>query len=91
MWVQTIGIAIIAVTGLFARFAAGAVMLCVGTAMVYPTFLAAIGEMAHPSGAHRRPASDDYGAISAMPSAPSFRGWLRTWSESRAPCGWSQH
>jgi MFS family permease len=30
-------------------FAAGAVLLGVGTAMVYPTLLAAIGDVAHPS------------------------------------------
>ncbi len=30
-------------------FAAGSVLLGVGTAMVYPTLLAAIGDVAHPS------------------------------------------
>ena len=33
----------------FAGFAAGAALLGVGTAMVYPTLLAAIGDVAHPS------------------------------------------
>ena len=33
----------------FAGFAAGAVLLGLGTAMVYPTLLAAIGDVAHPS------------------------------------------
>jgi MFS family permease len=33
----------------FGGFAAGAVLLGVGTAMVYPTLLAAIGDVAHPS------------------------------------------
>ena len=33
----------------FAGFAAGAVLLGVGTAMVYPTLLAAIGDVAHPA------------------------------------------
>ena len=33
----------------FAGFALGATLLGVGTAMVYPTLLAAIGDVAHPS------------------------------------------
>jgi MFS family permease len=33
----------------FWSFAAGAVLLGLGTAMVYPTLLAAIGDVAHPS------------------------------------------
>ncbi len=49
MWVQAAGIAIVAVSGGFAGFAAGAVLLGIGTAMVYPTLLAAIGDVAHPS------------------------------------------
>ena len=49
MWVQAAGIGIVAVSGSFAGFAAGAVLLGVGTAMVYPTLLAAIGDVAHPT------------------------------------------
>lgn len=49
MWVQAGGIALIAATGSFAAWLAGAVLLGVGTAMVYPTLLAAIGDVAHPS------------------------------------------
>jgi MFS family permease len=49
MWVQAIGIAIIVVSSEFVGFAAGGVLLGVGTAMVYPTLLAAIGDVAHPS------------------------------------------
>jgi MFS family permease len=49
MWVQAGGIALIAATGAFAPWFAGAVLLGVGTAMVYPTLLAAIGDVAHPS------------------------------------------
>jgi MFS family permease len=49
MWVQAVGIAAIAMTSRFAGFAAGAVLLGAGTAMVYPTLLAAIGDVAHPS------------------------------------------
>ena len=49
MWVQALGIgAVLLATG-FAGFAAGAGLLGVGTAMVYPTLLAAIGDVAHPS------------------------------------------
>lgn len=49
MWVQALGIAVIVVSSSFARFATGAVLLGLGTAMVYPTLLAAIGDVAHPS------------------------------------------
>lgn len=49
MWVQAIGIAIIVLAGGFAGFALGCALLGVGTAMVYPTLLAAIGDVAHPS------------------------------------------
>jgi len=49
MWVQAAGIAVLAVSGEFAEFAAGAVLLGAGTAMVYPTLLAAIGDVVHPS------------------------------------------
>lgn len=49
MWVQAAGIAITAATSTFVGFATGAVLLGLGTAMVYPTLLAAIGDAAHPS------------------------------------------
>jgi MFS family permease len=49
MWVQAAGIAVIAFARVFWAFAGGAVLLGVGTAMVYPTLLAAIGDSAHPS------------------------------------------
>ena len=49
MWVQAAGIAVVILAGGFARFAAGAALLGIGTAMVYPTLLAAIGDVAHPS------------------------------------------
>jgi len=49
MWVQAIAIAIIATLWSYAAFAIGAVLLGVGTAMVYPTLLAAIGDIAQPS------------------------------------------
>jgi MFS family permease len=49
MWVQAVGIAITAVAAGVVGFALGAVLLGLGTAMVYPTLLAAIGDVAHPS------------------------------------------
>jgi MFS family permease len=48
MWVQSIGIVVIVISVTFSGLAAGAVLLGTGTAMVYPTLLAAIGDVAHP-------------------------------------------
>jgi MFS family permease len=49
MITQAVGIAVIALGATFWVFAFGAVLLGLGTAMVYPTLLAAIGDVAHPS------------------------------------------
>lgn len=49
MWVQAGGMATTALSSSFLGFALGAVCLGLGTAMVYPTLLAAIGDVAHPS------------------------------------------
>jgi MFS family permease len=49
MWVQAGGIGLIAAASSFSPWVTGAVLLGVGTAMVYPTLLAAIGDVAHPS------------------------------------------
>ncbi len=49
MWVQAVGIAVVILSDGFLGFATGAVLLGIGTAMVYPTLLAAIGDVAHPS------------------------------------------
>lgn len=49
MWVQAVGIALIVAVPRLAGFAGGAILLGAGTAMVYPTLLAAIGDVAHPS------------------------------------------
>ncbi|MBL9108936.1 MAG: MFS transporter [Myxococcales bacterium] len=49
MWVQAVGIGVVVVSRGYGGFAAGAALLGVGTAMVYPTLLAAIGDVAHPS------------------------------------------
>ncbi len=49
MWVQAVGIAAVVLASGFGGFATGAALLGVGTAMVYPTLLAAIGDVADPS------------------------------------------
>lgn len=49
MWLQAAGIIAIALWWSYAGFATGAVLLGLGTAMVYPTLLASIGDVAHPS------------------------------------------
>jgi MFS family permease len=49
MWLQAVGILVTAWSSAFVGFAAGGVLLGAGTAMVYPTLLAAIGDVAHPS------------------------------------------
>jgi MFS family permease len=49
MWVQAVGIAVTATSTIFTGFVLGAILLGVGTAMVYPTLLATIGDVAHPS------------------------------------------
>jgi MFS family permease len=49
MWLQAVAIGYIAAVHGFWPWALGAVLLGTGTAMVYPTLLAAIGDVAHPS------------------------------------------
>ena len=49
MWLQAAAIAAIAAFSGFGPWAAAAVALGLGTAMVYPTFLAAIGDVADPA------------------------------------------
>ena len=49
MWIQAAGIGVVTMAHAFSGFVMGAVLLGVGTAMVYPTLLAAIGDVAHPS------------------------------------------
>jgi MFS family permease len=49
MWTQAVGIVVIAFATTFSAFTLGCVLLGVGTAMVYPTLLAAVGDVAHPS------------------------------------------
>jgi MFS family permease len=49
MWTQALGIALVAASEAFIGFATGATLLGIGTAMVYPTLLAAIGDIASPA------------------------------------------
>ena len=88
MWIQAAGIGLIALSGHFAGFATGAALLGVGTAMVYPTLLAAIGDVAHPSwrgssvGVYRlwRDLGYAVGAIVAGLIADAFGLRTATWS-----------
>jgi MFS family permease len=49
MWLQALALAMTANVSSFAPWAAAAVLLGAGTALVYPTLLAVIGDIAHPS------------------------------------------
>jgi MFS family permease len=49
MWVQAVGISAILIWPTFWSFALSAVLLGAGTAMVYPTLLAAIGDVVNPA------------------------------------------
>jgi MFS family permease len=87
MWVQAVGIGVIAWASSFGSWAAGPVLLGVGTAMVYPTLLAAIGDVAHPSwrasavGIYRlwRDAGYAVGAVFAGVLADLFNPAIAVW------------
>jgi MFS family permease len=49
MWIQALGIAVVVLVSGFKTYVFSALLLGIGTAMVYPTLLAAIGDVAHPS------------------------------------------
>ena len=49
MWVQAMGILLTAATRSLAPWILGAILMGLGTALTYPTLLAAIGDAAHPS------------------------------------------
>jgi MFS family permease len=49
MWVQALALAMIALGESFVVWVVAAMLLGAGTAMVYPTLLAAIGDVAHPA------------------------------------------
>jgi len=48
MWVQAVGITAFVVGRSFSSWMAGATLLGIGTALVYPTLLAAVSDVAHP-------------------------------------------
>jgi MFS family permease len=49
MLTQSAALSLIAATSAFTSWAAGAVLLGAGTALVYPTLLATVGDVAHPA------------------------------------------
>ena len=49
MWIQAAGIGVVTMAHAFAGFVMGGLLLGIGTAMVYPTLLAAIGDVSHPT------------------------------------------
>ena len=88
MLLQGAAIALIAATSGFGAWAFGAVLLGAGTAMVYPTLLAAIGDVAHPTwrassvGIYRfwRDAGFAIGAILAGMMEDTFRLTAAVWA-----------
>jgi MFS family permease len=49
MWVQAIGLFVTAASRAFSGWLAGSLLLGIGTAMVYPSLLAVVSDVAHPS------------------------------------------
>lgn len=49
MWVQSLGLLLTGLTGQFAWWFVASVLLGVGTAMVYPSLIAAVSDASHPS------------------------------------------
>jgi MFS family permease len=82
MWVQAIGIAFFVIGSGFWIWLGGAVLLGIGTALVYPTLLAAVSDVAHPDwrasavGVYRlwRDAGYAVGALGAGLLADAFGG-----------------
>jgi len=82
MWVQSIGIVFFVIASGFWAWLAGAVLLGIGTALVYPTLLAAVSDVAHPNwrasavGVYRlwRDAGYAVGALVAGLLADAFGG-----------------
>jgi MFS family permease len=80
MWVQAGGIAVLVIGQSFVHWFAGATLLGAGTALVYPTLLAAVSDVAHPEwrasaiGVYRlwRDAGYAFGAIAAGLLADAF-------------------
>src|SRR5262249_43831843 len=81
-WVQAIGIALFVIGNDIRVWLAGSILLGIGTALVYPTLLAAISDVAHPNwrasavGVYRlwRDAGYAVGALAAGLVADAFGG-----------------
>jgi MFS family permease len=95
MWVQAFGIGVIASASSFGSWALGSALLGIGTAMVYPTLLAAIGDVAHPSwrasavGVYRlwRDAGYAVGALLAGVLADLFGSSTAVWAIAALTAG----
>lgn len=82
MWVQSIGIALFVIGSGFWTWLGGAILLGIGTALVYPTLLAAVSDVARPDwrasavGVYRlwRDAGYAVGALTAGLLADAFGG-----------------
>ncbi len=82
MWTQSIGIALFVIASGFRVWLVGSVLLGIGTALVYPTLLAAVSDVAHPDwrasavGVYRlwRDAGYAVGALAAGLLADAFGG-----------------
>jgi len=82
MWIQSIGIALFVIASGFWMWLVGAVLLGIGTALVYPTLLASVSDVAHPDwrasavGVYRlwRDAGYAVGALTAGLLADVFGG-----------------
>ena len=82
MWVQAVGIALFVIGKSYGAWLAGSILLGIGTALVYPTLLAAVSDVAHPSwrasavGVYRlwRDAGYAVGALAAGLLADAFGG-----------------
>ncbi len=88
MWIQAGGIVLVALSGSFAGYALALGLLGAGTAMVYPTLLAAIGDVAHPTwrasavGIYRlwRDSGYAFGALAAGIIADAFGIEAAVWA-----------
>ena len=73
MLLQAAALALVALGESFGVWAGAAVLLGAGTAMVYPTLLAAVGDSLIPPGGPARSASTGCGATAGSPSGPFSR------------------
>jgi hypothetical protein len=88
MLLQATALAGTAVAGNFLPWAATAILLGAGTAMVYPTLLAAISDVAHPTWRATAVGVYRLWRIPASPWAPCSPAWWPTSPAWRPPSGW---